>query len=129
CGSTDSPKKSSGALGGRGVLTTPQQRQHLVVSIREAIVAGARQVKACEVVGISERTLQRWQPSGTDRVQQDRRPTAMRPAPNNQLTSQERQQVLDVCNQPEYASLPPSQIVPKLADQGLYLASESTMYR
>ncbi|MHB1514970.1 MAG: IS3 family transposase [Acidiferrobacteraceae bacterium] len=28
-----------------------------------------------------------------------------------------------------YASLPPSQIVPRLADQGVYLASESTFYR
>lgn len=37
--------------------------------------------------------------------------------------------MLDVCNQPEYASLPPSQIVPKLADDGTYLASESTVYR
>lgn len=37
--------------------------------------------------------------------------------------------MLEVCNQPEYASLPPSQIVPKLADEGTYLASESTFYR
>lgn len=30
---------------------------------------------------------------------------------------------------PEYVDLPPSQIVPALADRGLYIASESTMYR
>ena len=30
---------------------------------------------------------------------------------------------------PEHASLPPSQIVPRLADQGQYLASESSFYR
>ena len=110
-------------------MTTTPQRQNVVVLIAAAMTAGARQIKACEVVGISERTLQRWQPSGTDRVQPDRRPTAKRPAPSNQLTAEERQQVLEVCNQPEYASLPPSQIVPKLADQGVYLASESTMCR
>ncbi len=34
-----------------------------------------------------------------------------------------------MCHQPEYASLPPSQIVPRLADNGVYLASESTFYR
>lgn len=33
------------------------------------------------------------------------------------------------CNKEEYASLPPSQIVPRLADKGEYLASESTFYR
>jgi len=110
-------------------MTTPQQRQNVVDLIKEAMRAGARQAPGCEIVGLSERTFQRWKPSGTDRVQPDRRPTAQRPAPGNQLSSDERQQVLDVCNQEEYASLPPSQIVPKLADQGTYLASEATFYR
>lgn len=31
-----------------------------------------------------------------------------------------------MCNQPEYQSLPPSQIVPRLADEGEYPASESS---
>ena len=97
--------------------------------LEEAISAGARRAKACELAGISERTLSRWKPAGTDRVQPDRRPLARRPAPHNQLAQEERQQVLNVCNQPEFANLPPSQIVPKLADQGSYLASESTFYR
>ena len=39
------------------------------------------------------------------------------------------QQILAICNQPEHASLPPSQIVPRLADQGRYLASEASFYR
>ena len=34
-----------------------------------------------------------------------------------------------MCNSPRFASLPPSQIVPTLADEGCYLASESTFYR
>ena len=34
-----------------------------------------------------------------------------------------------VVNQAEFRSLPPSQIVPALADQDIYLASESTIYR
>lgn len=110
-------------------MRTPQQRQEMVVLIEEAMAAGARQAQACKVVGITARTLQRWKPSGTMQLKADRRPMATRCAPKNQLTPEERQKVLEVCNQPEYASLPPSQIVPKLADQGTYLASESTMYR
>jgi putative transposase len=35
----------------------------------------------------------------------------------------------ETCHQPEYASLPPSQIVPRLADPGESLASEPTFYR
>ena len=37
--------------------------------------------------------------------------------------------MLDVCNEAEFAGLPPSQIVPKLADKGQYIASESSFYR
>ena len=32
-------------------------------------------------------------------------------------------------NEPRFASLPPTQIVPKLADEGRYIASESSFYR
>lgn len=36
---------------------------------------------------------------------------------------------MNVINNVEFADLPPSQIVPALADRGVYIASESTMYR
>jgi len=36
---------------------------------------------------------------------------------------------LQVCNQKEFASLPPSQIVPILADRGIYIGSEASFYR
>lgn len=50
-------------------------------------------------------------------------------APANKLTENERAQVLQMCSEAEFASLPPSRIVPMLADRGIYLASESTFYR
>jgi putative transposase len=62
-------------------------------------------------------------------VKEDQRPLIERPAPSNKLSDAERSRVLAVCNQPEYASAPPSQIVPRLADEGQYLASEATFYR
>lgn len=79
---------------------------------------------ACREVNLSLRTLRRWQ-----RSSRDRRPDAIRPVPLNQLSAEEESRIRDVCHEPEYASLPPSQIVPRLADKGLYLASESTFYR
>nr|WP_170116010.1 helix-turn-helix domain-containing protein [Brenneria roseae] len=85
---------------------------------------GARLAPACREVNICLRTWKRWH-----RQAEDRRPSAVRPPPGNKLTLAEEQQVLTVCNQPEYASLPPAQIVPRLADNGVYLASESTFYR
>ncbi|WP_458730261.1 helix-turn-helix domain-containing protein, partial [Alteromonas alvinellae] len=41
----------------------------------------------------------------------------------------EQQAILDICNEERFASLPPSQIVPMLADEGVYLGSESSFYR
>jgi putative transposase len=97
--------------------------------IQEAVVSGARRFMACELLGISIRTLQRWMPRGAEQMQSDLRPLASRPKPSNALSTQEQEQIIAVCNQPEYAALPVSQIVPKLADKGVYIASESTMYR
>ncbi len=57
------------------------------------------------------------------------RPVATRPEPANKLSDDERQRVPEVANQPEFASLPPHQIVARLADRGTWLASESTFCR
>jgi putative transposase len=78
-------------------------------------------------VGISARTYERWYVGGEITV--DKRPTAERPEPSNKLTPEEYKSVLNVLSLPEYADLPPSQVVPSLADKGMYIASESTMYR
>ncbi|WP_240611745.1 IS3 family transposase [Acidiferrobacter sp. SPIII_3] len=47
----------------------------------------------------------------------------------NRLSEAERAEALRVVNEPRFASLPPTQIVPRLADEGRYIASESTLYR
>ncbi|PXX46978.1 helix-turn-helix domain-containing protein [Undibacterium pigrum] len=47
----------------------------------------------------------------------------------NQLSELERQNLLAVANSPEFGRLPTSLIVPRLPDQGEYVASESTIYR
>ncbi|MCL6396581.1 hypothetical protein [Citrobacter portucalensis] len=79
---------------------------------------------ACREIDLSERTWQRWQ------IQpEDRRTLAVHPMPANLLSAEEEQQIRDIYHQPEYASLPPSQIVPQLADKGIYLASESAFYQ
>ena len=96
--------------------------------IREAVRSGCRLEKACNELGVSVRTFQRWVVDG-DAVSADRRTTTGRPAPRNRLSEAERQQILEVANSAEFASLPPSQIVPGLADRGVYLASESSFYR
>ena len=78
-------------------------------------------------MGISARTYERWYVDSE--INDDKRPTAKRPEPSNKLTVEEYKSVLNVLTIPEYADLPPSQVVPALADKGIYIASESTMYR
>jgi putative transposase len=115
------------------VLNTGQvpwntRRQIEVINlIKEARRAGARLSQACDSVGISARTYERWYVDGE--VHEDERPTAERPEPANKLTEEEYKSVLNVLAIPEFADLPPSQVVPALADKGVYIASESTMYR
>jgi transposase InsO family protein len=78
---------------------------------------------------ISLRTFQRWVQDGDDAVSADRRTTSVRPEPANRLSEDERDHMLAVANSEEFASLPPSQIVPALADRGVFIASESSFYR
>jgi len=112
-------------------MISPQDRQNAVTLIDAATIAGARQFMACAELQISSRTCRRWT-NGLEEgagVRTDQRPLADRSEPRNKLTQKERQAVLDICNREEFASLPPSQIVPRLADQGEYMASESSFYR
>jgi transposase InsO family protein len=104
------------------------QRAEVVSWIDAGCAAGARRSQACEVLGLSVRTLQRWREGGQLRA--DRRAQAgARRVPANRLSEHERAQILEVANRPEFADRAPSQIVPALADQGRYLASESSFYR
>ena len=105
-----------------------EDRQRMARWIDSAHRDGARLDRACAVAGITVRTLQRWK--AQDGLQTgDRRPEATHPTPSHALTDQERAAVLKVANEPRFADMPPARIVPTLADEGVYLASESTFSR
>jgi transposase InsO family protein len=108
------------------MISTPDRRR-IVKLIDNARRDGARLAPACKVARIDVRTYQRWTKDG--KVKPDKRPLVSRPEPANKLTPEEKQNVLEVCHNPVYASMPPGQIVPLLADAGCYLASESSFYR
>jgi transposase InsO family protein len=107
-------------------MSTRPQRLSVCTLIAEAILGGARLARACALLGFSERTFQRWQLAGEDST--DGR-TLRHEAPAHKLSALERAAVLAVANSAEFGHLPPSQIVPRLADQQRYVASESTFYR
>jgi transposase InsO family protein len=92
--------------------------------VAEAVKRGARQARACKTLGLDRRTVQRWKYGPLE----DQR-CGPRRSPSNKMSVRERRHLLEVANRPEHRDLPPSQIVPRLADNGEYVGSESTMYR
>jgi putative transposase len=101
------------------------ERCQVIELVGQAITAGARQDRVCAAISLNERTLQRWQ---RDPSRGDQRPTRVQ-APKIRLSGLERQALLAVANSAEFGHLSPSQIVPRLADRGKYIASESSFYR
>ncbi|MGA2642392.1 MAG: IS3 family transposase [Spirochaetia bacterium] len=93
--------------------------------IKEAVRAGARLWKACEVLEITVRTYQRW---GKSSATGDAR-HGVRGTPANSLSTEERAALVEIATSERFRKLAPSQIVPILAEEGVYVASESSFYR
>lgn len=93
--------------------------------VDEACEQGVSQRMACAELGLDVRTVQRWK---AQNVGDDRR-YGPKKAPSNKLTEAERKKVVEVATSPAFRDLSPKQIVPKLADAGQFVASESTFYR
>src|SRR5829696_8266439 len=109
-------------------MTRPEDRQTLAAEISEACAAGARLAPACGLAGIDLRTFQRWR-AEDGQVRADRRPEAVRPRPAHALSEAERARMVALANAPRFASTPPARIVPALADEGVYVASEASFHR
>jgi len=109
-------------------MTRLEDRQILVRDIEQACADGARLAPACALAGIDAGTLRRWK-ADDGLAQGDRRPDADRPVPSHALSEMERARIIAVANEPRFAETPPSRIVPTLADEGIYIASESSFHR
>ncbi len=112
-------------MGGRGRQHGIDERLEIISLVEEAQKAGARQKMACKVLNISCRTLMRWKEADGG---EDGR-NGPKSAPANKLSDMERKRILKVVNSKVHRDSSPNQIVPKLADDGIYIASESTIYR
>ena len=80
--------------------------------------------KVCSITGISHKTYKRWKISADLNDNRKGHPNL-----KNRLTVPERDEIISICNSAEYCNLSPNQIVPKLADRKMYIASESSFYR
>lgn len=111
--------------GARGRLISSADRHKAIELISSACHAGSRKSQACKILGLSLRTVQRWEKE-KDKI--DRRQITKQ-VPKNKLTLEEREMILTISNSEKYRDFPPCKIVPMLADAGKYIASESSFYR
>jgi transposase InsO family protein len=88
------------------------------------VVEGAREEAACDLVGISIRTLQRWRCDGLE----DRRKGSEKHTPRK-LPPEVVEAVYKTANEDRFADQTPEQVVATLAAEATYLASASTVYR
>jgi hypothetical protein len=101
------------------------QRELILRAIAQAQSSGARLRQACRVANISARTIERWRTHPQD----DDGRCGPHHRPKNALMLTEEAQIVGLMRSSQFAHLSPKQLVPRLAHQGLYLASESTFYR
>lgn len=94
--------------------------------VAEARSQGASLKEACAVLGIDPRTVQRWQQQGHDAEDQRQGP---RTVAAHALSPAERHKIVEIATAPRFRNLSVRQIVPLLADEGTYVASESSFYR
>ena len=110
-------------------MTSPDDRRKALEILDEGVANGARARELALLLGVGLSTLQRWRRqfagdgNGVDRRKDSCWHVAYR------LSEEERQRILLTCSKPEFAALPPGQIVPVLADRGLYIGSERSFYR
>ena len=93
--------------------------------VSETLQKGATMVAVADVLTLSVRTLERWRlkPDSDDQRKGPLQPSA------HALSAEEREQVVELATSPKYRNISVRQIVPLLADDGVYVASESTFYR
>ena len=105
-------------------MTPLTVRKEIISMVDEAQESGASLESIAPIIGCCSKTLRRWKSS-----EEDKRVLRTDFKPANKLSQQERKHLIEVANNEEYKNMSAHQIVPKLADKGIYLASESTFYR
>jgi transposase InsO family protein len=96
-----------------------------LANIDEAVAACATQAAACEIVGLDERTVQRWR-ARPDLADQRHGP---KQRPDNAMSAKEEAEIVALVTSKEFVGMSPHQLVAKLADMGIFIVSEATIYR
>ncbi|VAX35995.1 hypothetical protein MNBD_UNCLBAC01-1324, partial [hydrothermal vent metagenome] len=90
-----------------GELIILSDRKNYCGLIETACSEGAKQKDACEIIGITARTFQRWTKS--DSIVEDQRLNNKTPT-HNKLPESIKMEIIELINKKEYRSLTPHQI-------------------
>jgi len=101
-------------------------RNEILELVDEGLESKVSMRKITPIIGFSSRTIKRWRDNQNI---EDKRTTHSNHNPSNRLSQEEKDALVSTANNEDYKNLSPHQIVPKLADKGIYMASESTFYR
>lgn len=102
-----------------------ENRKQTLSLVAEATSAGASLEKAGELLEISPRTFERWE---KEPEIPDARQGPIHP-PSHSLSAKEQAMIVEISNSARFCDKSPWQIVPTLADEGEFVASESSFYR
>lgn len=100
-----------------------EAKEEALELVQEASANNCRIKVACEDVGIDLKTHNRWKQDVVDK----RNGPLTEPA--NKLSEDVKNEIVSTANSKKYVDLSPWQIVAKLADDGKYIASESSFYK
>jgi len=109
--------------GSRGRRVTLEIKQECLFLINEATANGCRLKSACQDLGFDFKTINRWKISCVDARMG---PTS---SPANKLTDLEKDLIVEVATSAPFMDLSPWQIVARLADEEIYIGSESSFYK
>ncbi len=107
----------------RGRRVDIAAKEEAIELIQEASSLDCRIKVACSDIGIDLKTFYRWQDNPLDNRK------GPLTEPKNKLSKDEKDEIVRTASLKRFIDLSPWEIVPRLADEGKYLASESSFYK
>lgn len=102
-----------------------EEKQEILDFVNFYVILGIVRIAVlCAYIGVSERTIQRWNSIGID----DKRKGAEKRV-DRKLSDQERDEIYRVACSEDYKDMNAHEVYNALLDKGLYFASESSFYR
>ena len=106
-------------------MMTAEDKRAILDFISFYVVLGIVRMKTlCNYIGVSQRTIERWQKNGFE----DRRRGSSRKVPRK-LSEEENERIYNILCSGEYKDMNAHEVFNSLLDKGIYLASDRTFYR